>query len=231
MLPGISILTKIKIARYWLRYYQSLGLPASQSEPLVLAHLNPEHEARRVRHLESLLGHSITGLSVLDVGCGTGGFLRAAQAAGARECYGLDPDPEACAIAGGVCGRAESMDFDRRFDLVYSYSVLEHCQQPDQALLQMIRATRRYLYLHVPNRRAWWEGHYKIWWCPLFWRWRWMGRAYLWLRRRPRSSLTSIHPPGDLVTLTAWIRNHGYRILHQGRPRHSLEILAVRQDD
>src|SRR5204863_130353 len=79
-------------------------------------------------------------------GCGTGGFNRAAEAAGARA-WGVDLDPEAVAIAGARAGRgrivraaAESLPFgDGSFDVVYCVSTLEHVADGDQALREMAR--------------------------------------------------------------------------------------------
>ncbi|MCJ0763751.1 class I SAM-dependent methyltransferase [Variovorax terrae] len=49
--------------------------------------------------LASLLPPSLAGLSVLDLGCGAGGFARAACSAGARAVVGLDPSERMLAVA------------------------------------------------------------------------------------------------------------------------------------
>lgn len=88
------------------------------------------------------------GKRVLEVGCGTGLILRriAPQAAEAK---GIDISPgmlEKALERGLDVQQADCTDLpfeDNHFDLVYSFKVLAHVQDIDQALREMVRVTDR----------------------------------------------------------------------------------------
>src|SRR5262249_33603411 len=115
-----------RLVAYYTRYYRdTLGIPGWRD--LVEVRLDAAaYEKERLSRLERALGRPVSGLSLLNLGCGTGGFNRAAEAAGARA-WGVDVDPEAVAIArdrvlGGRIMRAaaERLPFrDGSFDVVY----------------------------------------------------------------------------------------------------------------
>lgn len=70
----------------------------------------------------------------LEVGCGTGNYIIALQAASGCACFGIDPSEQMLAVARKrsrrikfVQGRAEKIDFpDEAFDLVFSVDVIHH---------------------------------------------------------------------------------------------------------
>jgi ubiquinone/menaquinone biosynthesis C-methylase UbiE len=86
--------------------------------------------------LRSLISRSgIDGDSrVLEVGCGTGNYIRALQDAVGCSCWAIDPSEEMLAAARDRCasvnfhaGRAEQLDFEPAFfDLVFSVDVIHH---------------------------------------------------------------------------------------------------------
>lgn len=87
-------------------------------------------------HIEVLLGKPLSGLSLLDVGCGWAQCLEYFSTKG-MECYGFDPAPEA--VAYGVSkglnlkhAGLEKMDVFEglRFDVVMLNNVLEHLADP-----------------------------------------------------------------------------------------------------
>ena len=89
------------------------------------------------RHLRRLERYRRPG-RVLDVGCATGDFLKAAQRHG-WEAVGVDPSPaREHALAAGlpIVGRTiDDADVDTQsIDLVTFWDVLEHLQDPVQAL-------------------------------------------------------------------------------------------------
>ncbi len=55
------------------------------------------------------------------------------------------------------------------FDFVYCYTVIEHVQNVEQSIKEMIRVTKKggYIYINCPDYRFIWEPHYKIY-LPLF---------------------------------------------------------------
>lgn len=100
------------------------------------------------------------GKRLLDVACGTGGWLQAAAALGAFP-TGVDISSvalEACRRslprAELHCGPAEQLPFeDRAFDFISCLGALEHFLNPKAALLEMIRVAKPNagLLLLVPN--------------------------------------------------------------------------------
>jgi ubiquinone/menaquinone biosynthesis C-methylase UbiE len=118
-----------------------------------------ERVAREVAGLVDL-----SGLRVLDVGCGFGGALIGVAKRGAR-CTGLDRSQteldlcrERLALHGARCGLvrgdAFAMPFDdQAFDVVLAMEVLEHVPRRKLLIREMARVLRRdgLLYLSFPN--------------------------------------------------------------------------------
>lgn len=190
-----------RLRDYYARYYRdTLGIP-SWPDHVASRLADESREGKRLARLEGVLGRSVRGLRLLNLGSGTGGFNAVAEQAGIKT-WGIDPDTDAVAIArtrvptGRVlCAVAETLPFsDSSFDVVYCYSTLEHVQDARQAVREMVRVLRSdgALYLHTPNRWSCFEGHYKVFWVPGMPRW--MGRAYLAARGRPRSFLETLRP-------------------------------------
>lgn len=189
------------LAAYYTRYYRdTLGIPGWRE--LVAARLDDgDAERARVARLARALGAPIGGRRVLSLGCGTGGFLRAAADAGAAV-WGLDPDAEAVALAAGRCpaaavvvGTGERLPFaDGRFDVVHCYSTLEHVADAAATVREMVRVLRRggHLYIHTPHRLACFESHYKVVWPPGLPAWG--RRAWLAAQGRPTAFLDTLRP-------------------------------------
>lgn len=102
------------------------------------------------------------GETLLDVGCGTGHFVRRFSGDGFAV-TGLDPNVAWLAFAeanarGGekfVAGRAERLPFaDRSFDLSLSVAALCFVQEQQQALREMLRVTRRRFAVGLLNRHS-----------------------------------------------------------------------------
>ena len=106
-----------------------------------------------------LLDEWITDRRALEVGCGTGLIMNRVRKR-AKRVVGLDISSGMLqrARARGldvVQGDATALPFDDgEFDLVYSFKVLAHVQDIDQALREMTRVTRRggHLVLEFYNR-------------------------------------------------------------------------------
>lgn len=112
-----------------------------------------------LRRLAQKLG-PWTDQRVLDVACGTGGWLVAAAALGAMPA-GIDISQKALDVcrralpqATLYCGSAEKLPFgDREFDFVSCLGALEHLLDPHSALCEMVRVAKPnalFLFL-VPN--------------------------------------------------------------------------------
>lgn len=170
-----------RIQKYYQKYYKrTLNLP--NWEEMLKFRLGEEKtEKEKIVNLTKILG-SFAKKKILDVGCGTGGFAIVAAKNGARV-WGIDPDREAVEIcklkarslekgeANFKLGFAESLGFTRNFfDIVFCYTVLEHVANVEKALAEMIRVTKPggAVYIQTPNYLSCFEGHYKVFWLPLF---------------------------------------------------------------
>ncbi len=114
-----------RLRAYYTRYYRdALGIPGWRD--LVEVRLaDAAYEALRLARLERALDRPVHGLRLLNLGCGTGGFNVAAEAAGALA-WGVDLDPEAAAIARArvsreriACAAAESLPFRSHYKLLW----------------------------------------------------------------------------------------------------------------
>lgn len=114
--------------------------------------------------LSVYLGEKICG-RILDIGCGIGGLLAAAQSLDVQEAYGIDVSEWAIRqassltsnityITGDVCDILHSKQFpEQYFDAITLTDVLEHVAQPAQLLKNSIRLLKNEggLLLIIPN--------------------------------------------------------------------------------
>lgn len=98
--------------------------------------------------------------SILDVGCGEGFSLAMIQDSGSRAVLsGIDYSDDALAL-----GRKQFPDLDLKkgdiyalaaadtsVDVVLCTEVLEHLNKPDRALAELVRVSRGYVLVSVPN--------------------------------------------------------------------------------
>jgi 2-polyprenyl-3-methyl-5-hydroxy-6-metoxy-1,4-benzoquinol methylase len=218
-----------RLERYYVRYYRdTLGLPDWAT--LAVGRGNEEAlDGGRVGHLQGILG-SFAGRSLLNVGCGTGGFNVAAARAGARS-VGVDESVEAVAIcdlkrtlgSGGsyAPAAAEHLPFrDASFDLVTCISTVEHVVDVAASMREMVRVLKPggALFVYAPSGWALHEKHYKLRWVPWFPR----PLAKLYLRLKGR-------PTGFVETLNALSVRRCRRLLEAAGAR--VEELTVPEDD
>lgn len=145
---------------------------------------------------------------ILDIGCGTGGWLAALAESGARA-TGVDLSIRAAQTASSrgitnrICiGLAEDLPFpSHTFDLVSCLGVLEHLPEPADAIVEMVRVARpdsRFLFL-VPNARflARTLGLYR-------------GTEQVLLREEPRTidGWKALFDAAGLDTLEHWVDRH-----------------------
>ena len=120
--------------------------------------------ARRLDEAVRQLRFPGPGGRVLDFGCGNGGFLVYLHELG-WEVEGIDPDPEAVALASeaGVNARVGTADqltaADGEYDAIALHHVIEHIHDPAKALRRIRERLKSggILWLATPNATA--PGH------------------------------------------------------------------------
>lgn len=132
------------------------------------------YQAEPIALIESIAG-SLHEKSVLDLGCGMGGFAVAAAQAGA-DVTALDYNQAYCtitAVRGDQYGlqmpvfraAGEALPLPgATFDLVTAWDVIEHVQQPAAMLHEIARVLRPggYVFLTAINRLAFRDPHYHL---------------------------------------------------------------------
>lgn len=107
--------------------------------------------------------------SVLDVGCGEGVVTeRLARRLAPAQVLGVDDSSlqeewqtRSAPNLSFATGSAYALDFaDGSFDLVCAIEVLEHLEQPRDALAELRRVAGRALLLSVPNEPSWRISHF-----------------------------------------------------------------------
>ncbi len=171
-------------------------------EQMVLGLLDLGRAEYQVSSIEEDLSIALDkSYRMLEVGSGLGSFLMAVRKTGV-DCYGIEPNEHGAMVAVkrmpglkeriGI-GVAEHLPYSNEsFDIVVSFQVLEHTQSPARALKESTRVLRKggFLYFVVPNYNSFWEGHYGLYWLPLFPKR--LAKLYVRLRRRDPQFLDSI---------------------------------------
>ena len=126
----------------------------------------------RLMDAQGLLQRAPGARQVVDIGCGNGDFL-AGLAGDGRQLTGVEPDPDARAVAAAkglevLPGTAEDLPqalFGRKVDIVTLTHVLEHCRDPLRALTNIrdLLGPAGILYCEVPNSGAiYFQTHARI---------------------------------------------------------------------
>lgn len=113
-----------------------------------------------IRHMIA----AISFHSILDAGCGEGEVLARALSGYTGTITAFDLDIHRLTLArqrvadvGFLMSNIHRLPFtDNSFDLIISLEVLEHISDPQKALRELWRVSRRYVLLSVPNE-PWWR--------------------------------------------------------------------------
>lgn len=166
-----------ELFEYWAHFYRDLlGLP--NWEEKARYRLQEDQTAlRQIEHMEAFTGLTLAPQQkILVVGGGTGAEFMALAQRGC-EVYAVEPDLPAVRIAhqkaksvqvpaeNFLQSVGETLPFpDNTFDWVWCWSVLEHVQDVEQCLDEMIRVIQPSgrIFIQTHDYRQFYEGHYKL---------------------------------------------------------------------
>ncbi|MTK63637.1 MAG: class I SAM-dependent methyltransferase [Methanobacterium sp.] len=121
------------------------------------AHFSVESAENREKYAfyrEFLVENALCDVSVADIGCGRGGFLRClSDNAWAAPCYGIDVDVRSLALADGGAGKGANIRFenggclnvplpDQSVALITYFHVLEHIRDLSKVFSEAARVTK-----------------------------------------------------------------------------------------
>jgi len=111
------------------------------------------------------------GAKALEVGCGGAELSCFLAKDYGWDCIGLEPFPLYSAELGAgkyVRGIAEDIPFkDEVFDIVIAKDVVEHVDDLNKSIDEMLRISRKYVYCVCPNYLFPYEAHFKVPFIPL----------------------------------------------------------------
>ncbi len=108
--------------------------------------LRPEWQDSLTIYRELIERHMRRDSRILDLGCGSADFLRAAYAR-AQEVYGIDPDRRAlhrnAVIGAKIAGTGDDLPFaDNAFDMIALAWVIEHLERPAAVVRELYRVLK-----------------------------------------------------------------------------------------
>lgn len=132
--------------------------------PLII----PEYEMQFLRWVYPLKPKDFKGKRVLDAGCGTGRNSFWLLIYGAKEVIAFDYDREIVKVAKKNLSKFKNVrimyksiydiNYDKKFDIVFSIGVIHHLENPSLAIKNLIKATKKngivliWVYGHEWNR-------------------------------------------------------------------------------
>ncbi len=166
------------VTSYYKSYYRDqLGLPDWQRRVETRLNETETFTKPTVKKFERWFNVQLDKTwRILVLGAGTGAEFLYFASLGC-DVYGIEPDADACKIGklkaekAGIDpdrfyqGVGENMPYtDGEFDLVWCHTVIEHVQDVDDTLKELIRVIKPdgYGYIVTPDYRQWYEPHYKL---------------------------------------------------------------------
>lgn len=142
--------------------------------------------------------------TVLDVGCGEGFTLSKLKENKIGKKYeGIDASREAIYIGKKQYpelnlkeGNIYKLDYkDNSLDLVICTEVLEHLENPEKALRELLRVSKKYLIISVPNEPFFYLFNYTQWGKDIGHINKWTSRGFTKLVKRQKVKILKIHTP------------------------------------
>ena len=160
--PRTMIRGQLKMGE--VRYTPALGYSGLTPAYDLVVRMATRERTWRMQMLEQV--HPQDGEAILDVGCGTGTFaILCKQRAPRARVVGIDPDPQALAIAAEKAGRAgvqvewvhgyahDAAGYDGQFDLAVSSLMFHqvHCEDKRAGVEAMLKAVRPGGEIHIAD--------------------------------------------------------------------------------
>ncbi len=123
-----------------VRHLEDLTLEERKNEP-----------GNNQEHWYILAGSYASGLTVLDVGAGTGSGIPIMRSCGATEVTGIDIFP----AGDEVINMQVAMIRDDACDIVTCFDVIEHVMEDHAMLKDLLRVARLGVFLSTPNWNTW----------------------------------------------------------------------------
>ncbi len=141
----------------WVQKAYEMG--SSLSTPLGDGSFSQQIAQDMIAAIRKSLGkRKIEECSFLEVGCGQGYLLYLLQEMGAKSCLGIEPDPRSQEGAAKYKINIIQDFFDSRllqeeFDVIFSYCVLEHIQNPLEFMQELKKCSKKggLIFSAVPN--------------------------------------------------------------------------------
>lgn len=158
-----------------------------------------------IKMIREWMNLQFRGQKILVVGAGTGAESVVFHQLGAK-IHAIEPDPRALKILGlkaelaGIPrdrfrkATAEKLPYPAdSFDFVYCYTVIEHVQDVEQSIVEMIRVCKPggLVYIQTPDYRFPYEGHYKS--NRMAFSPKWLSALQFWLQGKPIRFLFSVN--------------------------------------
>lgn len=173
----------------------------------------------------------VRGKSVLEVGAGMGGVAAELQQRGATV-VALEPGAGWRTLAGERCrslkgcfvvgGCGEYLPFaEKTFDLVVSFQVLEHVQNPSEVVHEVFRVLKPggEAFLTYENYFGFREPHYGVFWLPLLPRA--IGRQYLKLLGKDPTFFCEAITYTTFLSVRRQLQSAGFAFVHEELWRHA----------
>ena len=200
------------LRKYYTDYYRSqlslsdykMRVKERENENLAESYYSSKN---RIEQISRLINFKFDqSKKILVVGAGTGEEMAQLFRMGCQ-LYGIEPDESALQIlklrakmnqldgSGLKKAVAEKIPFnDNYFDLVYCWQVLEHVQNVEQSIKEMVRVTKSngYIFIGTPDYRQIAEPHYKIY-LPLFLP-KWINKLLLKIRGKKTGFFNTLQP-------------------------------------
>lgn len=197
---------KNKIIAYYEVYYQSCGLKDFKeraNEKL----FEEQAESEKMKKLQKILRLNFSSSQKHFIfGAGTAGLAVILAKEYSCQVFGIEPEALEFEIIQEKLKEVnlptdnfkkefgEKLSFsDNQFDVIHCFTVLEHVENVEQCLKEMIRIVKPdgLIYINTPNYSYPAERHYKIIF-PTFFP-KFFGKIYLFLRGRPTKFIDSIN--------------------------------------